>query len=161
MFYEPDKNNHGLKFSPFKSIIVPRPIGWISTVSTEGVLNLAPFSQTTNVSFAPPYIMISCAEKPDGGPKDTVKNCMDTGEFDALSPLAHTERMMRVLRCPKQLIVYQGAGHSASGTPSTALGPFYPTTMADWMNARFAGEKFASERWFVDHAGRVERAPYR
>ncbi len=81
MFYEPDKNNHGFRYSPFKSIIVPRPIGWISTLSRDGVLNLAPFSQTTNLSYDPPYILISCAEKPEGGPKDTLRNCMDTGEF--------------------------------------------------------------------------------
>lgn len=81
MFYEPDKNDHGLRYNPFKSIIVPRPIGWISTLSAEGVLNLAPFSQCNNLSWDPPYIMISCSERPDGRHKDTVRNCMDTGEF--------------------------------------------------------------------------------
>lgn len=36
MFYEPDKDNHGLRYNPFKSIAVPRPIGWITTVGLEG-----------------------------------------------------------------------------------------------------------------------------
>ena len=33
MYYDPDKNDHGLPHNPFKSCVVPRPIGWISTVS--------------------------------------------------------------------------------------------------------------------------------
>ena len=45
MFYEPKKNNHGLAHDPFKSCVVPRPIGWISTVGADGVANLAPYSQ--------------------------------------------------------------------------------------------------------------------
>ena len=43
--------------NPFKSIAVPRPIGWISTVSKNGVDNLAPYSQFCNVGFDPPYVM--------------------------------------------------------------------------------------------------------
>ncbi|HEY5608029.1 MAG TPA: flavin reductase family protein, partial [Alphaproteobacteria bacterium] len=45
MFYEPDKNNHGLPRNPYKSIVIPRPIGWVSTLSKEGKVNLAPYSQ--------------------------------------------------------------------------------------------------------------------
>jgi len=36
MLYDPEKNDHGIPHNPFKSLIVPRPIGWISTVSAEG-----------------------------------------------------------------------------------------------------------------------------
>ena len=43
MFYEADQP-HGLPHNPFKSLVVPRPIGWISTLSRERVVNLAPFS---------------------------------------------------------------------------------------------------------------------
>lgn len=53
MFYEPDKNNHGLRFAPFKSCVVPRPIGWISTLSRLGLPNLAPYSQFNIVGFEP------------------------------------------------------------------------------------------------------------
>jgi flavin reductase (DIM6/NTAB) family NADH-FMN oxidoreductase RutF len=76
MFYEPDKNNHGLKFNPFKSICVPRPIAWVSSLSTSGVPNLAPFSQFTNVSFDPPHILISARAN-----TDTARNVNQTGEF--------------------------------------------------------------------------------
>src|SRR3546814_3148666 len=45
MFYEAQANKHGLKHDPFKALVVPRPIGWISTVGCDGVLNLAPRSE--------------------------------------------------------------------------------------------------------------------
>ena len=83
MFYEPDKNNHGLPFNPFKSICVPRPIGWVSTVSSDGIVNLAPYSQYQNLSYDPPYVMFSGGGGGGGthGRKDSVKNATDTGEF--------------------------------------------------------------------------------
>src|SRR5436305_10122333 len=82
MFYEPDKDNHGLPFNPYKSIVVPRPIGWISTVSREGIVNLAPYSQFNNLGYDPPYVMFSANSFPQSGRrKDTVKNAIETGEF--------------------------------------------------------------------------------
>ena len=82
MFYEPDKDNHGLPYNPYKSIVVPRPIGWISTVSRDGVANLAPFSQFNNLSYDPPFVMFSGNSKPETGHrKDSVRNATDTGEF--------------------------------------------------------------------------------
>src|SRR6476619_2084574 len=82
MFYEPDRDDHGLPFNPYKSIVVPRPIGWISTVSHDGVVNLAPFSQFNNLAHDPPYVMFSANSFPDSGRrKDSVKNATDTGEF--------------------------------------------------------------------------------
>ena len=44
MFYETSKNNHGLKYNPFKSCIIPRPIAWITTLTREGIDNCAPYS---------------------------------------------------------------------------------------------------------------------
>jgi flavin reductase (DIM6/NTAB) family NADH-FMN oxidoreductase RutF len=76
MFYEPDKNNHGLPFNPFKSICVPRPIAWVSSLSVDGVPNLAPFSQFTNLSFDPPMIVISARAN-----TDTARNVNATSEF--------------------------------------------------------------------------------
>jgi flavin reductase (DIM6/NTAB) family NADH-FMN oxidoreductase RutF len=82
MFYETDKNNHGLKYNPFKSICVPRPIAWISSFNTKGELNVAPFSQFTNLSFDPPCIVLSISNRPKGeGHKDTAQNIFDTHEF--------------------------------------------------------------------------------
>jgi flavin reductase (DIM6/NTAB) family NADH-FMN oxidoreductase RutF len=82
MFYEPDKDNHGLPFNPYKSIVVPRPIGWISTLSRAGVVNLAPYSQFNNLGYDPPYVMFSANTFPGTGRrKDSVRNAVDTGEF--------------------------------------------------------------------------------
>src|SRR3954453_895804 len=82
MFYEPDKDDHGLPHNPYKSIVVPRPIGWISTVSQDGNVNLAPYSQFNNLGYDPPYVMFSANSFPGSGRrKDTVKNAIETGEF--------------------------------------------------------------------------------
>lgn len=82
MFYEPDKDNHGLPFNPYKAIVVPRPIGWISTLSRAGIVNLAPYSQFNNLGYDPPYVMFSANSRPASGHrKDSVKNAIDTGEF--------------------------------------------------------------------------------
>lgn len=83
MFYEP-KDGHGLPFDPFKSIVVPRPIGWVSTLDTEGHPNLAPYSFFNGCGDRPPYVMFAqTGPKKPGGPlvKDTVTNARETGEF--------------------------------------------------------------------------------
>lgn len=81
MFYEPGKTQHGLPRDPFKSCVVPRPIGWISTVSRDGVHNLAPFSQFQNLTFDPPYVMFASNQSTRGQRKDTVVNTEATGQF--------------------------------------------------------------------------------
>lgn len=82
MHYETDKNNHGLPRNPFKSCVVPRPIGWMSTLSRHGKANLAPFSQFNILGWDPPYIMFAASAHPVGaGRKDTVRNVQETGEF--------------------------------------------------------------------------------
>lgn len=81
MFYEPDKQNHGLPFNPFKSCIVPRPIAWISSISRAGVVNLAPFSQCNILGWDPPFVMFSAFTRFDGRRKDSVTNAEETGDF--------------------------------------------------------------------------------
>jgi len=82
VFYEPDLRNHGLPYTPYKSCMVPRPIGWISTLSRDGKINLAPYSQFNNLGYEPGYLMFSGGgQYPDGGRKDTVVNAEETGEF--------------------------------------------------------------------------------
>ena len=83
MFYE-IKNGHGLPHDPFKSCIVPRPIGWISSVSSDGVVNLAPYSFFNGCGEAPPQIMYApSGENVEGGLKDSLTNVEATGEFVA------------------------------------------------------------------------------
>lgn len=81
MFYQPGITPHGLPHDPFKSCVVPRPIGWISTRSTGGIDNLAPYSQFTNVSFDPATVMFASNQTTDGRRKDTVVNAEQTGVF--------------------------------------------------------------------------------
>jgi len=74
-FYEP-RNGHGLAHDPFNAIVGPRPIGWISTRSQDGVLNLAPYSFFTAFNYTPPIVGFSSI-----GYKDSVRNIEQTGEF--------------------------------------------------------------------------------
>jgi flavin reductase (DIM6/NTAB) family NADH-FMN oxidoreductase RutF len=81
MEYDPAREACPLPFSPFKSCTVPRPIGWLSSVSADGVANLAPYSQWQNLTFDPPMVMFAANRYPDGRRKDTVVNAEETGWF--------------------------------------------------------------------------------
>ena len=81
MYYEPGKTPHGLPHDPFKSCVVPRPIGWISTVDAQGRDNLAPYSQFQNVTFDPPIVMFSANQSTQGERKDSVRNAEQMGQF--------------------------------------------------------------------------------
>ena len=81
MFYEPAKNDHGLPYNPFKSCVVPRPIAWISTISKDGIVNLAPFSQSNILGWDPPYVMFSAHNRFNGNRTDSVTNAESIGEF--------------------------------------------------------------------------------
>lgn len=82
MFYDPDiKKSHGLPHDPFKSLVAPRPIGWISTVSTDGQVNLAPYSFFNAVCYNPCIVMFSSSGLPDDPQKHSWRNAEETGEF--------------------------------------------------------------------------------
>lgn len=81
MYYEPGKTPHGLPHDPFKSCVIPRPIGWISTVDAQGRDNLAPYSQFQNVTFDPPIVMFSANQSTQGERKDSVRNAEQMGQF--------------------------------------------------------------------------------
>jgi dienelactone hydrolase len=77
------------------------------------------------------------------------------GEADELSPLEHTERMIRTMTGPRQLVTYADSRHSVGNVPAANLGPFPPALVADWLVARLRGKPFNSERWFVEATGRI------
>lgn len=81
MKYNPMRERSPLPHSPFKSCTIPRPIGWLSSVSPEGAENIAPYSQWQNLTFDPPMVMFSANQYPDGRRKDTVLNAEQTGWF--------------------------------------------------------------------------------
>ena len=74
-FYEP-RNGHGLPHDPFNAIVGPRPIGWVSTRSNAGVLNLAPYSFFTAFNYIPPIVGFSSI-----GAKDSLRNVQENGMF--------------------------------------------------------------------------------
>lgn len=76
MFYDTRKNDHGLPHDPFKAIVAPRPVGWISSISASGAVNLAPYSYFNGVSSRPPMVMFASE-----GYKDSVANIEETKEF--------------------------------------------------------------------------------
>ena len=74
-FFEPQQG-HGLAHDPFNSIIAPRPIGWISSISNAGQVNLAPYSFFNLFNYKPPIIGFAST-----GWKDSVQNIAEQGEF--------------------------------------------------------------------------------
>jgi len=79
--YDPLRERSPLPHAPFKALTVPRPIGWLSSVSADGVENLAPYSQWQNLTFDPPMVMFAANRHSGGVRKDTVANAQATGWF--------------------------------------------------------------------------------
>ena len=76
-YYEPAKG-HGLAHDPFKAIVGPRPIGWISSRDANGRVNLAPYSYFNAFHDKPPIVAFGST-----GWKDSIRNIQETGEFVA------------------------------------------------------------------------------
>lgn len=76
MFYDTRDGSRPLKHDPFKAIVAPRPIGWITTISARGEVNLAPYSYFNGINSRPNLVMFSSE-----GFKDSVRNVQETGEF--------------------------------------------------------------------------------
>ncbi|MDF2812746.1 MAG: flavin reductase, partial [Microvirga sp.] len=76
MFYETATNAHGLPHDPFKAIVTPRPIGWITTMSAQGEINLSPYSFFNAISEKPPMVAFSSS-----GRKDALTFIEETKEF--------------------------------------------------------------------------------
>jgi flavin reductase (DIM6/NTAB) family NADH-FMN oxidoreductase RutF len=99
MFYRPGRDPHGLAHNPFKALVAPRPIGWISTLDAEGRRNLAPYSFFNAIADSPPMVLYS-SNGTKTGPvterKDTAANIRATGEFVVnVVPYALHEAMNR------------------------------------------------------------------
>ena len=76
MFYDTRTNDHGLPRDPFKAIVSPRPVGWITSMSAKGEINLAPYSFFNAVSDQPPIVLFSSE-----GRKDSLAFVEETKEF--------------------------------------------------------------------------------
>ena len=107
MYYEPSKRNHGLPHDPFQALVAPRPIGWISTRSAAGALNLSPYSYFNALSSNPWLVMFSSSTE-----KDSVVFARETGEFTANLVSAHlTDAMvMSSIAAPRGVSEFELAG---------------------------------------------------
>jgi flavin reductase (DIM6/NTAB) family NADH-FMN oxidoreductase RutF len=105
-FYEP-RNGHGLRHDPFNAIVAPRPIGWISSRSAAGAVNLAPYSFFNAFNYVPPIVGFASI-----GWKDSVANVAETGEFCwNLAVEALAERMnLTCAPAPAEIDEFEVAG---------------------------------------------------
>jgi flavin reductase (DIM6/NTAB) family NADH-FMN oxidoreductase RutF len=123
MFYE-TKDPHGLKHNPFKSLIVPRPIGWVSTVDSRGIVNLAPYSFFNGVGSDPPTVMFASeGTHTEGDFKDSATNARETGEFVCNLATWELREAMNVTseHVPRSVDEFELAGLTAS--PSRLVAP--------------------------------------
>ena len=82
MFYDTARRDHGMTQDPLTALIVPRPIGWISTLDGQGRVNLAPYSFYNAVSASPPMVYFSTTGTYGDNPtKHSRRNAEETGEF--------------------------------------------------------------------------------
>jgi dienelactone hydrolase len=81
------------------------------------------------------------------------------GEFDELSPVEHSERLVKTVNGPKRMVVYQESRHSVGNVPSANLGPNPQIMVADWLADRAASKPFPNEYWFVRSNGQIDKKP--
>jgi len=81
------------------------------------------------------------------------------GESDELCSLTHVDDMLASMNGPRQFVIYQDSRHAIGGVPAATLGPFLPSLISDWIAARLADKPFASERWFIDTTGKINKTP--
>lgn len=106
MFYEP-REGHGLPHDPLKAIVAPRPIGWISTRTPAGQVNLAPYSYFNMLSMKPPLVWFSSDSE-----KDSYKAAQESGEFVANLVGKHIAREMNAtsVNAPPGINEFEYAG---------------------------------------------------
>ena len=96
MFYQP-KKGHPFSIDPYKSLIFPRPIGWISSVSKKGIPNLAPYSYFNALADDPPQVMFSSVTLTNSnGYKDSLTNILSTKEFVVNFATSKTRNQMNL-----------------------------------------------------------------
>ncbi|MEE3717022.1 flavin reductase family protein [Tumidithrix elongata RA019] len=81
MHIDPDSNLPSDNYKLLTNLVIPRPIAWVTSQNAQGVVNLAPFSFFNAVGSNPLYLIISIADRDDGGLKDTASNISSSGEF--------------------------------------------------------------------------------
>lgn len=127
MFYDTRVGDHGLPHNPFKACVVPRPIGWITTLNEAGVVNLAPYSFFNGVAGDPPAVMFAPggrkADGPPDGAKDSLANVERTGEFVCNLVTWDLREAMNVTSAPAPAGVDEAAVAGLEMVPSRLVKP--------------------------------------
>ena len=118
MHYDSIENKHGFKHDPFKALVAPRPIGWISTISSDGTLNLAPYSFFNAVAARPNYVMFTSVER-----KDSLRNIEDNGEFTCSLSTWDTRDGMNMSSAPVDYLANEFALANLETAPSQFVKP--------------------------------------
>jgi flavin reductase (DIM6/NTAB) family NADH-FMN oxidoreductase RutF len=118
MYYNPTDNNHGLAHDPFVALVVPRPIGWISTVNSAGVVNLAPYSFFNIVAHRPSFVMFASARR-----KDSQANAEEQGEFVASMATYDLREAVNLSSAPVAAEISEPQALGLEMTPSVAVRP--------------------------------------
>ncbi len=96
MLFDFSKLESQLQYRLLTSTIVPRPIAWVVSMNAAGRTNAAPFSFFNMFSEAPPIIGIGVNAKPEGVPKDTARNIIETGTFTVNMVSEETMQAMNI-----------------------------------------------------------------
>jgi len=119
MFYACDERDRSLlPHDPFKAIVAPRPIGWISSISATGAVNLAPYSFFNGVNSRPPMVMFASE-----GRKDSVRNIEETGEFVCNLATWDLREAMNATSAPLPYGVNEMAQAGLAAAPSILVKP--------------------------------------
>lgn len=118
MFFTPGTHkDHGLTHNPFKAIVSPRPIGWISTLGADGTPNLAPYSFFNAISELPPMVGFAAAPNANGD-KDSLVNARTSGEF--VVNIVSKEQMQAMSDTSAELAAHESEFDFAGLTPTPA-----------------------------------------
>jgi flavin reductase (DIM6/NTAB) family NADH-FMN oxidoreductase RutF len=119
MFYEADKRDLSvLRHDPFKAIVAPRPIGWITSISLKGEVNLAPYSYFNGINSRPNLVMFASE-----GQKDSVSFIEETGEFVCNLATWDLRKAMNVTSAPLARGVNEMARAGLASAPSRLVKP--------------------------------------
>ena len=117
MHYDSIENKHGLKHDPFKALVAPRPIGWISSVAEDGTLNLAPYSFFNAVADRPHYVMFTSVHR-----KDSLRNIEANGEFTCSLSTWDTRAGMNISSAPARKRLWLASSASSILARTTGWG---------------------------------------
>lgn len=125
MFFETSQGlrQAPLTHNPLNALVMPRPIGWISTQNAAGVLNLAPYSYFNLVSADPPFLMFAPNASAPGNDKDSWNNLLEVPEFVASLVGEHDLQPMNASSAPFPADVDEFAACGIASTPSRLVRP--------------------------------------